>query len=167
MSETEPRVWKRWLLPAGLVVAVAAMATIALTRGPADLNPDSPEGTVQEYLVALDEERWADAIEVIHPQWRGDCTADDIDDFAPGEFTAELGHDDEVGGMGAVTSGEVFPGQDLPAADTSVDVTIRRGSVGPLGSGWSEWVVFELVDEDDFWWIAGDPWPYFIWSCQV
>lgn len=166
MSETETRGWKSWLLPAGLVIGVAALVTIALARGPAELNPDSPEGTVQEYLVAVDEERWEDALEVIQPQWRGTCEADDLAAFDPGDFTAELGHQDELGGMMG-GSGEVFVGEDLPSADTSVEVTIQRGSVGPLGSGWSEWVVFELVDEDDFWWITGDPWPYFIWNCQA
>lgn len=167
MSETTPQGWKRWLLPAGLVVGVAVLVSIAMARGPADLDQDSPEGTVQVYLVALDEERWADAIEMIHPQWRGECTADDLEDFSPGDFTAELGHSDGFESVGMDSTAEMFPGQDLPDADTSVDVTIHRGSVAPLGGGWSELVVFELVDEDDSWWISGDPWPYFIWNCQI
>lgn len=166
MSETETRGWKGWLLPAGLVLGVAVLVTIALARGPAELNPDSPEGTVQEYLVALEEERWEDAIEVIHPQWRGSCEAEDLAAFPPGEFSAELGHEDEFAG-GFSSGGDIGIGQDLPAADTTVNVTIQRGSIGPIGGGWSEFVIFELVDEDDFWWITGDPWPYFVWSCQA
>lgn len=166
MSETEGRGWKSWLLPAGIVVAVAALVTIALTRGPADLNPDSPEGTVQEYLVAVEQERWDDALEVIHPQWRGSCDGDDLAMFQQGDFTAHLGHQDEFGG-GFVGGSGIGLGEDLPAADTTVDVTIQHGTVSPLGGGWSEFVVFELVDDDDFWWITGDPWPYFIWNCQA
>jgi hypothetical protein len=26
--------------------------------------------------------------------------------------------------------------------------------------------MFELLDDDDFWWIVGDPWPYFTWECR-
>ncbi|MFZ0014687.1 MAG: hypothetical protein WAL25_11305 [Acidimicrobiia bacterium] len=170
MSEQGSR--SGWWLPAGLAVLVIGLVAVALTRGPVSLDPDTPEGTVQEYLLALHEERWDDAIAVIHPQWLGNCDADDLSAFADPEFTAELGHSEEFGGgfvqegFDAVGGDGFNPGE-LPGSDTSVEVTISRGDGGPFGSGWTEWVTFELVNEDDFWWISGDPWPGFVWNCQA
>jgi hypothetical protein len=56
--------------------------------------------------------------------------------------------------------------EDFPVVDEQVEVTISRGEGGAFGSGWNEYVVFEMVDEDDFWWVSGDPWPYFVWNCR-
>jgi hypothetical protein len=133
---------------------------------------------VQEYLVAISEERWEDAVAVIHPDWLGQCGADDLSPFATTDFTAELGTSDGFGGGfgGGFVGGfveqrfdevEAVAGDEpLPEADTTVEVTINHDDVGGLASGWSEYVVFEMTDEDDFWWISGDPWPYFVWNCR-
>lgn len=163
----------KWLIPIGLGVLVVGLVIVALTRGPVELDPDTPEGTVQEYLLALHEGRWDDAVELVHPEWRGTCEGSDLAISGITGFTAELGF---TGGFGGDFGGgfvqqtfteigsEEF--QDLPASSTTVEVTINRGDNGAaLGTGWSEYVTFELVDEDDFWWISGDPWPYFIWNC--
>lgn len=168
MSETDRKV-PRWLLPAGLALLIAALVSIALLRGPVSLDPDTAEGAVQEYLVALSEERWDDATTVIHAETLGQCTGDDIARFGTVEFTAELGHQ---GGFGGVSerfteigseSGQPFE----PAVpDTLVDVTINHDTDAGLGSSWSEFVTFEMSEEDGFWWITGDPWPYFVWNCR-
>ncbi len=173
MSEKKPGS-RRWLLPVGLGVAVVALVAIALTRGPVELDPDTPEGTVQEYLRALNEKRWDDAVAVVHPQWLGECTGDDLAQFADFDFTAELGRSDTSGAFGGVIIEESFDvvgsddgvAEDFPVVDTHVEVTISRGEGGAFGSGWNEFVVFEMVDEDDFWWVSGDPWPYFVWNCR-
>lgn len=155
-----------WLLPVGLAVGVALLVAIALLRGPVELDPDSPEGTVQEYLVAISEERWDDAIEILHEEWRGNCTGGDVRSMTPGDFTAAMGAADGFGGFAAREPFEqVGDGPPPPEPEEKVEVTIRHND-GGLGSGWDEYVVFELVDEDDFWWLAGDPWPYFVWSCR-
>jgi hypothetical protein len=157
-------------MPVGLTVLVIALVVIALTRGPVVLEPDSPEGTVQEYLVAINEERWEDAVAVIHPEWLGECEADDLATFASSDFGAELGMASQFGG--AVVSerfdeiGVDQAAEPLPVGKTTVEVTIIHNEAGGLGSSWNEFVVFELVDEDDFWWISNDPWPYFVWNCR-
>lgn len=161
-----------WLLPAGLGVLVVALVAIALTRGPVELDPDTAEGTVQEYLMAVDEGRWDEAVAVIHSDWLGNCDGEDLAGFAQGDFTAELG---APGGFSGGIVTEQFaeipgddPGGELPpSGDTTVEVTIRHGgSGGMFGSGWDEYVIFEMTEEGEFWWIAGDPWPYFVWSCR-
>lgn len=172
MRESESG-WGRWLLPVGLGVAVVALVAIALNRGPAELDPDTAEGTVQEYLLAINQKRWDDAVAVIHPQWLGDCDGDDLAQYADFEFTAELGRGD-TNGFGGVVVEERFdvigsedePVEEFPVVDTQIDVTIRRGDSPVFGPGWDEYVVFEMVDEDDFWWVSGDPWPYFVWNCR-
>lgn len=164
MSTTEGK-FRGWLLPVGLGLVVVALVAVALARGPVSLDPDTPEGTVQEYLLAVSDERWDDAVEVIHESWRGACTGDDLRSFAPDDFSAELGSSSEFA-RGPVVE-PVMPVEPtvstLPEATTNVDVTIIHG--GGMG-GWDEYTNFELTNEDGFWWLVGDPWPFFIWSCQ-
>lgn len=163
------RSYSNWLLPVGLGVLVVVLVVIALTRGPVQVDPDTPEGTVQEYLIAIDEQRWEDAIEVIHPEWRGECDGEDLARFAPGDFTAELG---APGGFGGGIVREEFTAiggeepQPLPGSDETVEVTIRRGDATAFGGGWDEYVIFEMSDDGEFWWIVSDPWPYFVWNCR-
>ncbi|HSM00862.1 MAG TPA: hypothetical protein VK960_00265 [Acidimicrobiia bacterium] len=160
-----------WALPAGLGVLVVALVTLALTRGPVSFDPDTPEGTVQEYLTAISEERWDDAIEVFHEDWRGECEGSDLAASAPDRFTAELGSDRSGERIVEETFGPVPPGEDsqvtVPEDVTRVAVTIRHNETGALGTGWSENATFQLVDEEGFWWLVGEPWPYFTWSCGV
>jgi len=160
-----------WLLPVGLGVVVIVLVTIALTRGPVDLDPDSPEGTVQQYLLAINEDRWDDAVEVIHPDWLGACEGDDVAPFAPEDFTAELGA--PGGGFPGRMVEEEFeviggedPTEPLPQGEATVEVTIIHNDGGGLGSTWTEPAFFELADDDEFWWIVNDPWPHFIWNCR-
>jgi hypothetical protein len=162
-----------WVLPLGLVVLVGGLVAIALTRGPVELDPDTPEGTVQEYLLAISEQRWDDAIEVVHEDWRGSCEGSDLEAMHPGDFSAELGT--EFGGEGefifeggvAVAPGEPGAPATIPDDATQVEVTIHRSDDGGLGSSWSEYVVFELSNDGEFWWLVGDPWPHFTWACQA
>lgn len=155
-----------WLLPVILGIAVVVLVAIALSRGPVSLDPDTAEGTVQEYLVAISEERWDDAVAVIHDDWRGICRGEDLAAFSQGDFSAELGVPSGVGGFGV--GGQVFEegGPTIPANTTQVDVTITHDQGGGIGSSWEEFVVFEVSDDGDFWWIVGDPWPYFVWNCR-
>ena len=157
-----------WLLPVILGIAVVALVAVALTRGPVTLEPDTAEGTVQEYLVAISEERWDDAVAVIHDDWRGRCRGEDLARFSQGDFSAELGVPSGFGGFGVgggFAEGEE-PGPTIPANTTAVEVTITHDQGGGIGSSWEEFVVFEVTDDGDFWWIVSDPWPYFIWNCR-
>jgi len=162
--------WPRWGVPAGIAGAVAVLVIVALVRDPVQLDPDSPEGTVQEYLQAISEERWEDAYAVLDEERFADCSAADIASNAPGQsFTASLQTGDgsfvterfeEVGNEGAPTT--TTP----PDEEVAVEVTLRFGESGPLGGGWTTHEVFQVVSRDGFWWVSGDPWPYFSWRCQ-
>jgi hypothetical protein len=161
----EKRELPGWIMPAGLALLVAILVTVALTRGPATFDPDTPEGAVQEYLVAMSEGRWDDAVEVIHEDWRRSCTGSDLESFAPGNFSAELGSGGgRFGGIVEERFTSVDPGVSptMPDETTMVEVTIQRGGPG----GWNEHTTFELGRTDGFWWLIGDPWPYFVWSCE-
>jgi hypothetical protein len=173
MTEEQESRSMKWVLPVALVLVVGGLVAIALVRGPAVFSADSPEGTVQEYLVAVSEERWEDAVAVVHPDWLGNCSGDDIALFQHGDFSAELGITDGFGGqiVREDFTSSAFPAdqesEPLPEPDTEVEVTIiHQTSGGGLGSGWSEYVIFQLVDDGEFWWIVNDPWPYFVWNCR-
>lgn len=159
-----------WMLPVGLAVLVVVLVTIALTRGPVTLDPETAEGTVQEYLLAISESRWDDALAVIHDDWRGTCQEIDLESFAPGDFSAELGSPDGFGGgvvredFGVIGEGNEA-GPTIPDNVTHVDVTINRQNDGGFGNTWQEHVTFEVTFDGDFWWIVNDPWPYFVFSC--
>lgn len=160
-----------WVLPTILVAAIAGLVAVALLRGPTTFDPDTPEGVVQEYLRALDEERWEDALAVVHEDSLGNCDADSIAMFVHSDFSAELGHDSAGGFGGGFVEQEFFPAGEEPfipaAVDATVDVTIiHNGSGGVLGSSWNEFVQFEVTEDDGFWWIVNDPWPYFAWNCR-
>ena len=155
-----------WVFPVVLGVVVVGLVAIALSRRPAQLDPDTPEGTVQEYLLAVDEQRYEDALAVLHPGIGEVCQPEDLRQSSPPDFTARLGHSsDRFGDVGIVSTEEV-PGRQLPAGTDFVEVTITRDDGGGFGSGWDEYVVFELAQDDDFYWIVGEPWPYFTWNCS-
>lgn len=168
MSERET--WARWGIPVGIAAAVSLLVVVALIRDPVQLDPDSPEGRTQEYLQAISDERWEDVLAVLDPDRFAECSPSDIASNAPGQpFTASLQEGDAVEGGRF----EEVPSDDGPTASTTppdeeriVEVTLRFGDTGPLGSGWTTHEVFEVVSKDGFWWISGDPWPYFAWRCR-
>jgi hypothetical protein len=169
VTTTERRL-SSWLLPVGLAVVVIGLVAIALTRGPVSLDPDTPEGTVQEYLQAIHDRRWDDAIEVIHDDWKGQCQGFNLEAFAPNDFSAALGDPSGLGGFEVRENFEAIPpdGSTMPTIPDDaarVDVTIDRREGGGFASSWQEHVTFELAFDGDFWWIVGDPWPYFIFNC--
>lgn len=160
-----------WLLPAGIGLVVVTLVAVALLRGPVTLEPDSPEGTVQEYLVAINEERWDDAIEVVHDDWRGACEGTDLRAHTDSDFTAELGNGQNgFGGAGERSMrAPAEPDAEeptIPEDRSEVEVTINHNPGRGIGGGWNEHVVFELIDDGEFWWLVNDPWPYFTWDCS-
>lgn len=160
--ERKPRAW---LLPTGLIALVVVLVVIALTRGPVSLDPDTPEGTVQEYLQAIRDKRWEDAISVVDADWLGSCEATDLAQFADSDFTAKLGTDqtDTLRFVDIAPSPSESP---LPEPTEQVDVTISHTSGPGLGSSWDEYVMFQLLEKNGFWWLADDPWPYFLYNCR-
>ncbi len=142
-----------WLLAGGIGILVVVLVVVALVREPVQLDPSSPEGTVQEYLQAISDEDYERAFELLRPEVFEGCVPSDLSRYAPSEpFTASL--ESEGGEPGA--------GED----QAIVNVRMRFGTDGMFGSGWEAWESFELVNEEGFWWITGEPWPHFVWECE-
>jgi hypothetical protein len=139
---------RRWVIPAGLVVLVVALVAVALYRGPTTFDPTTPEGAVQEYLQAVADGRWEDAFAVLDPEAFADCEPSDMMIGVTEPFTA-------------THEGTTYVGD-----RAGVEVKLRFGDPGGIGSGWETWERFELIESDGFWYITGDPWPYFRWSCE-
>lgn len=160
----------RWAIPAAIALGVVVLVTVALVRDPVHLDPDSPEGTVQEYLQAISDDRWDDAYAVLEEERFAECTPADIAANAPGDpFTASL----QTGTGSAVVDRleEVTDATTTttlaPDESATVEVVLRFGDSGPFGgSGWTTHEVFDMVSRDGFWWVSGDPWPYFSWRCR-
>lgn len=138
----------RWAIPAGLVVLVIALVAVALLRGPTHFDPTTPEGAVQDYLVAITEERWEDAFAVLDPESFSNCEPGDIRAGDVQPFTA------------------VHDGTSQQGTQTLVSVRLRFGDQGGIGAGWESWEQFVLIERDGFWYLTGEPWPYFRWSCE-
>lgn len=137
----------RWAVPAVLVVAVVALVAVALLRGPSSFDPTTPEGAVQDYLLAISDQRWEDAFAVLDPDSFPGCEPEDIRAGHIEPFTAT--HD----------------GTRIQAGRAMVDVRLRFSDQGGIGGGWESWEQFTLVERDSFWYITGEPWPYFHWNC--
>lgn len=141
-----------WLLPAGIGLLVLVLVLVALVRDPVQLDPETPDGTVQEYLQAISDDDYETAFDLLHPDEFEDCVPSDIERQASNEpFTASLESDVEP-----------VSGEDRAI----INVRMRFGTDGPFGSGWETFESFELVSEDGFWWITGEPWPYFSFECR-
>ncbi|TDI55747.1 MAG: hypothetical protein E2O96_04660, partial [Acidobacteria bacterium] len=63
----------RWLWPLGIGLTVVALAIVALVREPVQLDPSTPEGTVQEYLQAISDEDYNKAFELLDPEGFEGC----------------------------------------------------------------------------------------------
>lgn len=61
-----------------LIVAVVGAAIVNSLRPLQPLDPDSPEGVVQAFLVAIDEERFESAYQLLSAGAQADCTAADL-----------------------------------------------------------------------------------------
>jgi hypothetical protein len=141
-----------WLLPTGIGLLVLVLVVVALLREPVQLDPGTPDGTVQEYLQAISDDDFETAFELLHPDEFDGCVPSDIQRHLGDQpFTASLESDVEP-----------MDDRDL----TIVNVRIRFGTEGPFGSGWETFESFELVSEDGMWWITGEPWPHFFFACR-
>ena len=58
-----------WLVPVGAAVLIVALVAVALVREPAQLDPNTPEGTVQVYLQAISDGDYEGAFAVLDPDF--------------------------------------------------------------------------------------------------
>ena len=139
-----------WFAAIGLAV-LTALVVIALVRDPVQLDPATPEGTVQAYLQAIADEDYAAALALLDPELAEECSAGDLQQAAPREpFSATLVDSDESDDTASVTA--------------SIAYSPSPGPLDPGSSGFDEY--FSLVRTEGMWRITNDPWPYYVWSCQ-
>ena len=71
---------RTWLIGGGAVLAVllAASVIVALSRGETELEPESPELVVQQYLKALVESDFETAESLWSPELREDCSFEEF-----------------------------------------------------------------------------------------
>ena len=125
---------------AGLVVALGVAAWIvSAVREPTQLEPGSPEATVQAFLRAVTDDDDDALIRLLDPELG--CSAPLDKSYDPGGFSWAL-----------ISS--------KPTGDSAtVEIEITQYGDGPLDS-WSHRQVFDLVRFDNDWLVTGSPWPY-------
>ncbi|MGH8913478.1 MAG: hypothetical protein ACRDZM_03080 [Acidimicrobiia bacterium] len=143
----EDRKLPAWALPVAGVVAVVALVAIGLSRTPTDLDPETPEGTVQAYIEALV----------------------DGDFEAAASFWADTDCHPEspvpTGGAPDVSASLVR--SEPNGDDARVVVQITENSQDPLRGifEYEEW--FSLIREGGSWRIRQPAWPYYDQMCEV
>lgn len=125
---------------------VVALVVIGLSRAPADLDPATPEGTVQLYIQALVE---------------GDFEA-------AASYWADEGcipqSDVPTGGAPDVSAALVsVDGNDIEA---NVVVKITETSQDPMSGLYEHEEWFSLIRQDDTWTIRQPSWPYYDQLCE-
>ena len=144
----------RWLAAiasfSAVLIIVSVLIGIFVGNGSGDLLPaDSPEGTVQRYLLALTEDDIASAYGYISTDLKDECT---LENFLQNtryrreqDFTAALSKTTDTGSNTIVT----------------VEIT-EPNSNSPFGQGrYSFSTSFTVTLEDAVWRISEPPWPVF------
>lgn len=114
------------------------------------LDPSTPEGAVQQYLLAVTQERWDDALEFLDPDTFGTCTAEDFG-MSVSERITSVSH----------------VGTFMGPVDAQVEVIIRYSGNGGLGGSWESSWTYSLIERDRNWYIYNDTWPAELWSCAI
>lgn len=137
-------------LGAAIVLSLVLLGVSALMEDPVSLDPDTPEGVVQSFVVAIAEERWVDARSLLDSELAEACEASDL----------SMARDQDI-------SRVVIDGVSDTDGSVAVDVTIVHTSLdNPIDpSTWDEDVSFILTTEHDGWVIDELSWPYV--PCRV
>lgn len=134
-----------WWLGGLVAVVLVTGAILGALRGPATLDPDSPEGVVQSYLQAVLDGDYQAAVQHFSEETAERCTVASFREaWIDESLTATL--------------------EDVRVRDGGAEVRIRFRSVpapDPLGGDFSFRERFSLVEEAGAWRLTGDPWPLF------
>jgi hypothetical protein len=142
----EGRTIPGWVLPVAGVLGVVALVVIGMNRGPASLDPDTPEGTVQLYIEALVDGDFDTAASY----W-------DQEGCIPGSVVPTGGAPDVAAALVSVD------GNDIQA---NVVVKITETSQDPLSGLYEHEEWFTLVRQGDVWRIRQPSWPYYDQICE-
>ena len=128
----------------GIVLAaiaiVAVIVVLSVNEPVAQLDKDSPEGTVQQYLGAITDKDFSQAMDYLASDSK--CT---IQDFERAYIQDSL----RIGLSDLTTT----------ADSASVTVKIDTSSGDPFYGGYSETQTFTLTKEESGWKVTGIPWP--------
>ncbi len=134
-----------WVLPALGVAVVVALVVFGLNRPPVELDPDSPEGVVQQYLDALGRGDFDTAASF----WATTgCTPESVIPTMPIDVSAALEDVDESG------------------QHATVIVRIGESDTDPMDGPYEHQEWFGLVNEDGSWRIEQPSWPYYDQVCE-
>lgn len=137
-----------WLVPTIVVAVIIGLVAVALLRGQTNYDPTTPEGAVQEYLQAIVDQRWEDALEVLDPEVFAECR--------PEHLSSNIWQEDFTAVHTATREGQFT---------TYVVVRFDHQDGGLIG-GWSWSTEFALVERGGLWYITEDPWPHFRYLCS-
>ncbi len=130
---------------AGLVVVMAVIAGLfSANRQLPDLDPRTPEGTVQLYVLAIIDSDDEEAVAFLDPALG--CTAPLRNLYRPQRLSMTVAGTKTTGGRATVT----------------LNLTEYSGT-GLLDS-WEHRETFELMASGDRWIITGNPWP--VYACK-
>jgi hypothetical protein len=120
-------------------LVVVALVAVGLARETPELDPSTPEGTVQAYMEAV---------------FAGDQEA--AAEYTEGECDPNIGGGAPVEGVSATLVS--VEGDD---AQATVVVKLSQPTTDPFGglSEWQEW--FNLINRDGTWMIQQPVWPYY------
>jgi hypothetical protein len=141
---------RKWVFPVAAGTVLLALTLIALFREPVVLDSDTPAGTVQAFLQAIDDEDFAAARQHLSSELREECTESDIASAGPYDsFTATLGQVDEFGD------------------ETLVYVSLRLGNESSIDGYTFDPGPYRLQRESGEWGITEIAWPYFSFECDL
>jgi len=123
-----------------VIAAVALIAVLALKEPIAELDKGTPEGAVQQYLGAVTDRDFEQALTFLAADSK--CTVEDFD-------RAYIQDSLRIG------LSEVSPAESTAV----VTVSIQYSNGDPFGGTYSEDQNFRLVKTDAGWKISGIPWP--------
>lgn len=130
----------------GIVIAtiavVALIVVLAVKQPTAELDEGSPEAAVQQYLSAITERDFSQAMVSLASDSK--CTLQDLD-RAYIQDSLRIGL------------------SDISSTDSTASVTVKiEVSNGePFGSTYSETQTFRLIKDDSGWKLTGIPWPMY------
>jgi hypothetical protein len=128
----------------GIVVAaisiVALIAVLAVKEDTPQLDANTPEGSVQQYLQSVTERDFDTALTYLADNTK--CKVEDFDQAYIQDSIRISLSDSSIKGDSA-----------------SVKISIENSSGDPFSSGYTESQTFRLTKSDSGWKITGIPWP--------
>jgi hypothetical protein len=137
-----------WVFGGVVLLTLVIGVVVGALRNPATLDPQSPEGVVQSYLVAVLDDDFVTAASYLSAETAQRCRASAFREaWVPDDLTADL--------------------DDVRFRADRAEVRVQlRSATDPLSleSPDSPIETFVLIEDDGPWRIAGDPWP--LYSCE-